>query len=485
MWREYVQRALHWIGLVIRQPQHELDRWQRAARFSYDLGRYGARQLREDRAPQMAAALAFQTLFALVPVLVVVMIIVQAFTNWQSFVGTVNNMLESAGLSDVTVTLATPDAQPQIVSLQSWLVGLIRQAADVDLTVAGWVGFVVIVYAGISMLTTVENSFNTIYRAPQGRSWSRRVPLYWFLITVSPLALTSEAWVHGHVVEWAAELIPAAWFTRGVGIAWSVCIGWLFWLAVYTLVPNTLVNLRSAAIGAFVCVLLLEIAKQSLGGYLSNAFTVSKFYGSLGLIPMFMFWVYLMWLFVLFGLEVAATLQFLGDRALEEIETRREFAGLVEPAAVITVMEVVAEDSRAGADPAAADQRPHRDSREDRAVHRPGTGDRRTDPPRGTGPDRPLPRAPARRSHRRPPDRHRLPPRRPQRRTGNLPLRSTAPRTTTRARRLRNTRIAVAGSIGNSHVAEVVRRQTSVSRFWKRLNSHEFSYGHSSDAPSA
>lgn len=350
MWREYMQRALHWMGLVIRQPQHELDRWQRAARFSYDLGRYGTRQLREDRAPQMAAALAFQTLFALVPVLIVVMVIVQAFTNWQSFVATVNTMLDSAGLSDVSVTLSStnPDGTPQIESLQSWLVGLIRQAADVDLSVVGWVGFVVIVYAGISMLTTIENSFNIIYRAPQGRPWSRRVPLYWFLITVSPLAIASEAWVHGQVVESAADLISGDWFGRLVGIGWSICIGWLFWFAVYSLVPNTLVNLRSTAIGAFVCVLLLEIAKQSLGGYLSNAFTVSRFYGSLGLIPLFMFWVYLMWLFVLFGLEVAATLQFLGDRALEEIETRREFAGLVEPAAVITVMEVVAEDFRSG-----------------------------------------------------------------------------------------------------------------------------------------
>jgi membrane protein len=349
MWREYIQRVLHWIGHVVRQPWHELDRWQRAARFSYDLGRFGTRQLREDRAPQMAAALAFQTLFALVPVLVAAMVIVQAFTRWDDFVQTANNLLISAGLSEVTVTLVTADAsEPKVVSLQTWLVGLIQQAANVDLTVIGPVGFLVILYAGISMLTTIENSFNIIYRAPQGRPWSRRIPLYWFLITVSPLALTSEAWIHGHVVAAAGQLIPGDWFGRGVGIGWSIAIGWLFWFAVYSLVPNTVVNLRSTAVGAFVCVLLLEIAKHSLGAYLSNAFTVSKFYGSLGLIPLFMFWVYLMWLFVLFGLEVAATLQFLGDRALEEIETRREFAGLVEPAAVITVMEVVAEDFHVG-----------------------------------------------------------------------------------------------------------------------------------------
>ena len=50
---------------AINEPFRELNRWQRAARFTYDLGRYGARQLKEDRAPQMASALAFRTLFGL------------------------------------------------------------------------------------------------------------------------------------------------------------------------------------------------------------------------------------------------------------------------------------------------------------------------------------------------------------------------------------------------------------------------------------
>jgi membrane protein len=133
-----------------------------------------------------------------------------------------------------------------------------------------------------------------------------------------------------------------------VHVAWSLTIGWLFWFVVYSLVPNTTVSLQASAIGALVCSILIEIAKRSLGAYLSNAFTVSQFYGSLGLVPLFMFWVYLMWVFVLFGLEVSATLQFLGNRALEEIENRRATTGLVEPAAVVSVMEVIAEDFIAG-----------------------------------------------------------------------------------------------------------------------------------------
>lgn len=349
MLREYLQRVLHWIGHVIRKPWDELSRWQRAARFAYDLSRYGAVQLKEDRAPQMAAALAFQTLFALVPVLVVVMLIVQAFMAPDDINRLVGKMLEWAGMENVAaptsdgVESAAPSA-----SLQTWLTDLIQTAAKTNLTVVGWIGFGVIVYSAVSMLVTVETSFNTVYRAPAGRPWSRRVPLYWFLITISPAAIYATAMAHQMVETWATEYTGALWFVELVHVAWSLCIGWLFWFVVYTLVPNTTVSLQSSAIGALVCAILLEVAKRSLGAYLSNAFSINQLYGSLGLVPLFMFWVYLMWLFILFGLEVSATLQFLGNRALEEIENRRATTGLVEPAAVVSVMEVVAEDFRDG-----------------------------------------------------------------------------------------------------------------------------------------
>jgi len=174
------------------------------------------------------------------------------------------------------------------------------------------------------------------------------VPLYWFLITLSPAAIYVTALTHSYIETWQVGLDAVPWLATIIKIIWSLCIGWLFWFTVYSLVPNTTVALKSTAIGALVCAILLELATRSLGAYLSNAFTVSHLYGSLGLVPLFMFWVYLIWLFILFGLEVSATLQFLGNRALEEIENRRATAGLVEPAAVVGVMEVIAEDFAAG-----------------------------------------------------------------------------------------------------------------------------------------
>ncbi len=97
-----------------------------------------------------------------------------------------------------------------------------------------------------------------------------------------------------------------------------------------------------------VATILIEIGKRFLGAYLAKAFSISQLYGSLGLVPLFMFWVYLMWLFVLFGLEVSATLQMVRGRHLEDLPSQLNVAGLFDPASIFTVMEVVARRFESG-----------------------------------------------------------------------------------------------------------------------------------------
>jgi len=350
--RNFIAGVVKWLTHVVREPRDELDRWQRAVRFSYDLGKYGAKQLREDRAPQMAAALAYQSLFALVPVLVVALILVRATISEDKLNTHIGTLLTTAGLNTASIELPSdfgdPNAPIATISLQEWLLGLVGTAESVEITAFSGVGAVLIIYAAINLLVTIERSFNSIYRAPEGRAWVYRGPLYWSMLTVGPFALILMAYLNGGVEAWAKEIAWGPWFEFLVTMLWSLAVGWLFWFAVYTLVPNTSVDARASAVGALICVILMEIGKQSLGASLSRAFAVNQLFGSLGSIPLFMLWVYLMWLAVLFGLEVSATLQFLGDRALEEMETRRMLSGLIEPAAVVGVMEVIAREFREG-----------------------------------------------------------------------------------------------------------------------------------------
>ncbi len=346
MMRDWFRAAVQWLKRVVTQPRDELDRWQRAARFAYDLGRYGGRQLTRDRAPQMAAALAFRTLFALFPVLVVAPILLKAVRGTDAFLELTGDLLASTSLADIHVVPPTDvsgEAGAVSMSLAEWLQDLVSRAASVNLAGVGWIGLGLIIYAAVGLMVTIEDSFNTVFRAPEGRSWVRRVPLYWFILTVGPVAIGAMWYANSWFEQWIETVATWPALLRMTSVAWRLLVVWLFMFAVYALIPNTTVSLRPVMMGALVTSALVEVGRRTMDVYLQNAFAISQLYGSLGLIPLFMFWVYIMWLVVLFGLEVGATLQMLHGRKLEELQSTAPSKGISDPASVVTAMEVVAQ----------------------------------------------------------------------------------------------------------------------------------------------
>ena len=343
---KFIELVTHWLKRVVTQPLQELDRWQMAVRFAYDLGRFGAHQLRQDRAQDMAAALAFRTLFGLLPVLVVATVLVKGMSMQQHFLGPLNELFAFWGLDQVQILLPG-ETGGATSTLAVWLGDRVREAESVSLAAIGWVGLGLTVYAAISLVVTIEDCFNVIYQAPQGRPWARRVPLYWFVLTISPVVVVASTYVNDWFERQLASLHAHPGLTVAIGLAWSVFVIWLLMDLLYRLFPNTTVHRRPALVGALVAAILLEIGKRTLGLYLQNALSLSQLYGSLGLIPLFMFWVYLMWLAVLFGLQVSSTLQHLHGRQLAELQQQVQ-AVVIDPGVVVALMQGVAERFVAG-----------------------------------------------------------------------------------------------------------------------------------------
>lgn len=333
----------HWLKRVVTQPREELDRWQTAVRFGYDLGRFGARQLQNDRATEMAAALAFRTLFGLLPVMVVATVLVKALGMQEHYLGPLDKLFEFWGLDQVLIVPPSEIGQSASVTLSVWLRARVQEAEQVNFAAIGWVGVGLTIYAAISLMVTIEECFNVIYRAAQGRPWTSRVPVYWFLLTLSPLLIVVGNRVDTRFQDLLAGLNAQQWVMTSLTWLWSGFVIWLLMVAVYTLFPNANVHLRPALIGAAVAAVLLEIGKRTMGLYLQNAMSLSQLYGSLGLIPLFMFWVYLMWLAVLFGLQVSSTLQQLHGRDLAELPQGPAAAEIVDPNWVIVLMRQAAQ----------------------------------------------------------------------------------------------------------------------------------------------
>ncbi len=350
--REHIQTAIDWAKRVSTQPRSELTNWQRTARFTYDLGWYGWHQLREDRAPQMAAALAFRTLFALLPVIVVTSVVFKGLRGVDKLKELIEQLLHGAGLDDMQVVVGEDagldEEEASTVTVGEWASDLVAQIGDINLETLGWVGLAVVIYAAVAMMVTIENAFNIICRAPEGRSWLRRLPIYWTVLTIGPAAIGLIFFFEGRVTAALADLGVWPWVFTISGLIWGYAVLWLLLVGLYVLVPNTQVAWRPALIGAAVTAIGIMAGKEVLSVYVQNAFTFQHLYGTLGLVPVMMIWVYVMWLVVLFGLEVAATLQALGGRRLERLERQRHRTGVVDPASVLVVMQVIAEHFRNG-----------------------------------------------------------------------------------------------------------------------------------------
>ena len=346
-----LRHALEWLRLAVTQPIGQLTAMQRTIRRWFEVLRYCNRHLSEDRAPVLAAALAFRVLLGLVPMLVVATVIARSFLqdDFPKFVG---GLITELGLADVTLGGSTTE---KVQDLGSWLQGLVANASSVDLSTLGWVGFIIVAFSAIWVLVTIEEGFNRIYRAPKGRSWLRRLMIYWFLLTFPAVLIGAVPFLTGLFDSFESSLPEWSWLTTSLRFVTGTLILWLLLVMTYMWVPNTTVEARPAMIGALTAAILIEAAKNLLGIYTAHALTLNKLYGSLGLIPLFMFWMYLMWMFVLLGLEVSAIIQTLRGRDIEILARAEEEEGLVDPAIAIRVVEFVASSFDQGR-PAKADE---------------------------------------------------------------------------------------------------------------------------------
>jgi membrane protein len=318
----------------------------RLGRFSVgeaaEIATFCLRHLREDRAAQIASALAFRTLFGLIPVMVVVTLAAKAMLGEQ-FAPTLRTLFESVGLTEVKIEFdsqaTVASAETSSISLAQWLDELMAYASRLNVTALGWTGFVLVSLSAVWVLITIEEAFNTIYRCEQGRSWMRRILVYWFILTLGPLLLGLAPVLFGMFDRLTSGVASWDWLSSLLRVVVSTGIFWFALVVAYMTIPATKVAWRPAFIGAAVGAIGLEIGKASVGFYLQKAFGVSALYGSLGLVPLFMFWVYLMWLVILFGAEVAALLQAIRGRVLIETTAANVVA---DGEATVRAMEAIA-----------------------------------------------------------------------------------------------------------------------------------------------
>lgn len=254
-----------------------------------DFIRFVTRHFINDDCPYRAAALAFTTLFAIVPLMTIGLVVLSSFPVFQ-------------GLSDPLQNFIFKNFVPatgQII--QNYLQKFAAQVPQLSI----W-GISFLFISALLVMFTIEHSMNKIWRVTTPRQGVTAFILYWTILSLAPvfLGLSLAATSYLLSIPFIKENSSPSFFLNSAPYFLSL-IGLTF---LYVVVPNHSVKLRHGLLGGLIATLLFESAKHGFVYYLSLYDTYQLLYGAFAIVPIFFIWVYWVWMIILLGAEISYAL---------------------------------------------------------------------------------------------------------------------------------------------------------------------------------
>ena len=243
----------------------------------------------QDGCTYRAAALTFTSLLAMVPLIVVSFKILSIFPAFHDLGNQIQNFV-----FDNFVTSASK-------VIQGYLQTFTQQATQLSM-----VGIIFLLITAIMMMFTIEQALNNIWRIKTGRKGLSAFFRYWAVLTLTPLLIGFSLVISSYLLS--LPFISSEQTGKSLLGLMPVIFILIGFTVLYVGVPNCRVRIYHGLIGAFIATLLFEIAKKGFSLYLQNFPTYNLLYGAFSAIPIFLIWVYLSWLIILFGAEVAHAL---------------------------------------------------------------------------------------------------------------------------------------------------------------------------------
>jgi len=156
-------------------------------------------------------------------------------------------------------------------------------------------------------MLTIDRTLNAIWRVRKPRPIAQRVLVYWTAVTLGPLVLGAGLTLTSYAISASSGMVQQ----MNGGVSFSLSLVEFVALAaamsgLYHYVPNTAVAWRHAVAGGVFVAAGLEVARRSLGWYLTHMTSYSSVYGAFAAVPILLLWIYLGWVIVLLGAVIAA-----------------------------------------------------------------------------------------------------------------------------------------------------------------------------------
>lgn len=287
-------RLLWWIGTA--EPRFLLHRpgpgpLGRAASALQCL-LLAARRYREDHAGDRAAALAFTTLLSLVPLLLLALAVLGVIGVSPSAMDTVERWL----LSHMVPETAR-DVEATILSTVESL-----RTASAGLGLAGVLSLFPVAW---KLLGTLDRTFQKIAGATTLVARIRRFAGFWMTVAVAPFLVMVSLLLSAIIESLAGRgLVPGEGTLALLRYLVPLTPGWLGLIIAYRFCAGTPIRWRAAVLGGTAGAVLIEILKVGFAVYLRHALVTRTVLTGMGVLPLFLLWIYLTWVMFLAGAEL-------------------------------------------------------------------------------------------------------------------------------------------------------------------------------------
>ncbi len=235
-----------------------------------------------------ACALTYRTMLAIVPALAIILAISRGF-GYHDFMR--QSLVES-----------TPEASSILNQVFDYVDSYLNQSTSQGLFVG--IGILFLLWTLVSLLSSVEYNFNSIWGVKQGRSIWRKCTDYLAIFLILPVLMicsSSISVIVNSTAQYFFDIPVISTITSLLLDLASLVIIWLFFTGVYMLIPNTKVKFTNAFIAGAIAGTAFLILQWL---FISGQIYVSKYnaiYGSLAFIPLLLIWLQMVWVITLSG----------------------------------------------------------------------------------------------------------------------------------------------------------------------------------------
>src|SRR4051812_11312076 len=250
-----------------------------------------------DNVPRLGASLAYYTLFALAPILIVAISIGGLVFGPEAVRGEIVGQIQ--GL------IGREGAE----AIQSMLEGASRPGSSIAATVAGIITFFLGATGAFLELQTALNSIWHVEPKSDGSYWRvlvmQRVISFGLVVAIGFLLLTSLlvsaalAAIHRYLGN-AFPGMVVLWEALNVIVSLTVIT--LLFALIYKVLPDVKLSWRDVWVGALVTAGLFSIGRLVIGLYLGTA-SIASTYGAAGSVIVILVWVYYSAQVILLGAE--------------------------------------------------------------------------------------------------------------------------------------------------------------------------------------